>query len=433
LYKSPNDAMTNIDGWRAASTLEQIQMGASATSLGLLAWPDYFGELRPTANSNTWTLGWMEPTPVVIGAPTANFTAAPNPANISQTITFTDTSTGAPTSWQWNFGDGTTSTLQNPTKSYSAAGTYTVSLTATNAGGSNAKSLQVVVSPPLNTSPYEAENATLGGGVEPPQVLTTNTGYSGNGYVGFFGRTGNYVQFSISGLAAGPYSLQLRWGRADAGSASRVIRVNGTVVATPTIGQTANDWSDPARFVLSTSIPVTLTSSVNAIRVEYTGPDLQYIDLDRISLTPITGPTNPPVANFNFAPNNPTPGALMSFTDASTNSPSAWAWDFGDGSTSNAQNPTKAYASPGTYSVSLTATNSVGSNTKSVTVTVVGVTSGQPTAGDSITVTGNPLQNLVAYTAHVEVRDTNGLIGTDTEDFSTSWIAPTAPSFTVVP
>jgi hypothetical protein len=53
------------------------------------------------------------------------------------TVQFTDTSTGSPTSWLWNFGDATTSTLQNPTKTYSTPGSYTVTLTATNAGGSD--------------------------------------------------------------------------------------------------------------------------------------------------------------------------------------------------------------------------------------------------------------------------------------------------------
>ncbi len=54
-----------------------------------------------------------------------------------QTVQFTDISTNTPTSWLWNFGDATTSTLQNPTKTYSTPGTYTVTLTATNAGGSD--------------------------------------------------------------------------------------------------------------------------------------------------------------------------------------------------------------------------------------------------------------------------------------------------------
>lgn len=57
-------------------------------------------------------------------------------AAAGQAIQFTDTSTGSPTSWLWNFGDGTTSTLQNPSKTYATPGTRTVTLTATNANGS---------------------------------------------------------------------------------------------------------------------------------------------------------------------------------------------------------------------------------------------------------------------------------------------------------
>jgi len=52
---------------------------------------------------------------------------------------------GSPTSWSWNFGDGGTSTVQNPTHTF-GAGTYQVSLTASNAGGSNMKTQTVVVS-----------------------------------------------------------------------------------------------------------------------------------------------------------------------------------------------------------------------------------------------------------------------------------------------
>ncbi|MGA9187244.1 MAG: PKD domain-containing protein, partial [Methanosarcina sp.] len=54
-------------------------------------------------------------------------------------VLFTETSTGSPTSWKWNFGDGTSSTVKSPTHKYSAAGNYTVALTATNAAGSNTK------------------------------------------------------------------------------------------------------------------------------------------------------------------------------------------------------------------------------------------------------------------------------------------------------
>lgn len=75
--------------------------------------------------------------PVAPIAPVASFLAAGNSGTIPLTVTFTDTSTNSPTSWAWVFGDGGTSTAQNPSHVYSVAGTYSVSLTATNAGGSS--------------------------------------------------------------------------------------------------------------------------------------------------------------------------------------------------------------------------------------------------------------------------------------------------------
>jgi PKD repeat protein len=59
-------------------------------------------------------------------------------------VTFTDTSTKSPTRWLWDFGDGNTSTAQNPTHTYAEAGTYSVSLLAINAFGSKAPARQSV-------------------------------------------------------------------------------------------------------------------------------------------------------------------------------------------------------------------------------------------------------------------------------------------------
>lgn len=72
-------------------------------------------------------------------APVANFTANVTSGLSPLTVNFTDTSTNSPTSWLWDFkNDGTaTSTQQNPSYTYSESGTYTVKLTATNAGGSD--------------------------------------------------------------------------------------------------------------------------------------------------------------------------------------------------------------------------------------------------------------------------------------------------------
>ena len=90
--------------------------------------------------------------------------------------------------------------------------------------------------------------------------------------------------------------------------------------------------------------------------------------------TPPPPPPPPPVTDFTGTPLSGTAPLDMVFTDASTNSPNAWAWDFGDGGTSNVQNPTHTYIDPGSYTVSLTAFNDGGSDneTKAGYVTVSG-------------------------------------------------------------
>ncbi len=160
--------------------------------------------------------------------PATGFTADPTSGNSPLSVTFTDRSTGAPTAWLWEFGDGTTSTEQNPTHTYTAAGTdtttYTVNLTATNSAGSN---------------------------------TTSRTDF------------------------------------------------------------------------------ITLYS-------------------------------NPPIVSFTATPRVSTTVPLtVQFRDASAHSPTAWFWEFGDGTNSTEQNPTHTYATAGTYTVNLTATNIFGTGTAS--------------------------------------------------------------------
>ena len=69
--------------------------------------------------------------------PVTAFSASRTSGKLPLNVSFTDDSTGSPTSWKWYFGDGTNSTEQNPTHTYSKAGQYTVTLTANNVVGSN--------------------------------------------------------------------------------------------------------------------------------------------------------------------------------------------------------------------------------------------------------------------------------------------------------
>ena len=96
--------------------------------------------------------GGTSPTP-----PIASFTGIPTSGIVPLTVVFKDTSTNSPTSWLWNFGDGATSTVKNPSHRYTTAGIYSVTLTSTNAFGSNTvtRTNYIIVNPvnPVNHPP----------------------------------------------------------------------------------------------------------------------------------------------------------------------------------------------------------------------------------------------------------------------------------------
>ena len=77
----------------------------------------------------------------------AAFDLSPSPANAGDSISFFDRSSGSPSAWSWQFGDGATSNAQNPVHAFTLPGTYTVTLTVFNAVSSSAFSRPVTVNP----------------------------------------------------------------------------------------------------------------------------------------------------------------------------------------------------------------------------------------------------------------------------------------------
>jgi PKD repeat protein len=68
------------------------------------------------------------------------------------------------------------------------------------------------------------------------------------------------------------------------------------------------------------------------------------------------------VVNFNAFPVVGSPPLTVQFNDLSSNNPTSWEWDFGDGSTSTEQNPVHVYTEEGTYTITLTVYNPYGSS-----------------------------------------------------------------------
>jgi PKD repeat protein len=118
---------------------------------------------------------------------------------------------------------------------------------------------------------------------------------------------------------------------------------------------------------------------------------------------------DPPVADFVGEPLSGTAPLVVSFTDQSTNTPTTWSWDFGDGGTSSIQNPEYTYNADGTYTVSLTATNSFGADTETKTAYIF-VTTQAPTfvhaANISVTIIKAGGPNRIGQ-ATVTVHDQN--------------------------
>lgn len=100
-----------------------------------------------TFTFQAWGATAPPPPPPPTIMPTAAFTFVPDAPVIAQPVVYKDTSAGQPTAWSWNFGDGATSALQNPSHAYSTAGTFTVTLTASNKVGSTTANRTVVVKP----------------------------------------------------------------------------------------------------------------------------------------------------------------------------------------------------------------------------------------------------------------------------------------------
>ena len=148
-----------------------------------------------SAGSNTITRTGYITVRSSSGEPVANFSGTPTSGNAPLTVTFTDSSTNSPTSWNWTFGDGTTSTSKNPVHTYLVSGTYTVLLNATNAAGSNIK--------------MDTDYITVSSGSE-TYVFTTKWGTDGTGNGQFKSPDGIDVDSSGNAYVADFYNDRIQ-------------------------------------------------------------------------------------------------------------------------------------------------------------------------------------------------------------------------------
>jgi PKD repeat protein len=432
-------------------------------------------------------------TTTVAAAFTSNVTTGCAPL----TVNFTDQSFGTPTSWSWTFGGGgtpNTSTQQNPTIVFNTPGTYTVTLVASNGTSNDTETLTsyitvtgTVTGTPLpftetfETGVFTTNNWSL----RNPDASTTweivttagTTPGSKSARVDFYNyatigqRDGMVTKsLNLSGLSSATMTFDHAYKRYYTSSRSDSLIVyvstnscadtwtrvltrgeNGTQTMATTTGTGGNQFvpSGSSQWCAASGnapcYTVSLTPYIGNpdVRVKFEG----YNDygnnlyIDNINIVGVIGAAAP-VANFSANNTAVCAGQTVAFTDQSSNSPTSWSWNFGGGGTPNTstqQSPTITFNTPGTYNVTLTATNGTGSdqeirtgyilvrprptasgvqtpttcglNNGGVTLTTTGGTPGYTYLWSNSSTSAN-LSNVGTGTYTVTVTDVNGCTGT---------------------
>ena len=306
----------------------------------------------------------------------AEFYASFTSGSVPITVDFTDLSTGSPTSWSWTFGDGGTSTLQNPTHTYENPGLYTVSLIVSDGSDSETETktdyIDIAV-PAANTLLTESFETYL-----PSDWTVIDNDGDGNQWGRFSddGHDGSIsmgVQWNNAGSDDWLITPQLTltancsisysfWARSLSSSSLEDFNVKLS-----SVGNSVSDFTTTLEAVTST--PYSWTEYVYDLS-EYAGQAIflavqrvsvgqYYLFVDDFELTA------DPLLIAGFTADDTT-GVLpltINFTDQSWGNPTSWSWNFGDSGTSADQNPAHTFQTAGSYSISLTVSNGTENDT----------------------------------------------------------------------
>jgi len=226
--------------------------------------------------------------------PIADFTAA-NVCSYDTALFFDNTTYPGTVTWQWDFGDSQTSTLQNPTHFYASAGAYQVTLIATSDSGCTDTAIQT-----FYVHPVPQANFTAGNTCRYTAALFTDNSTLTSGTMNWNWDFGDGQTSTLQN----PSNLY-----AADGNFTVTLIVTSDSGCTDTTQQTITIYPSPAADFQTSNVCTNEMANFN-------------------DLTSITG------------------GAILS-----------WQWNFGDASTSAQQNPSHIYTSYGTYTVELIVTS----------------------------------------------------------------------------
>ncbi|MBP2144796.1 PGF-pre-PGF domain-containing protein [Methanofollis sp. W23] len=390
----------------------------------------------------------------------ANFTAFPTSGTAPLTVSFTDTSSGSPTSWLWDFDDGNTSTVQNPSHIYVEPGTYFVNLTVSNGTTQSWFKLEEYIdvdaapldanftaSPTTGTAPLAVQFTDTSTGIYDTCVWTFGDGNSSGEQnpVYIYTVPGLYtVNLTISSgmqtdtetkeqyinITAAPPVLSANFMAVPQnGTAPLTVQFTDTSTGAPTSwlwdfkdGNFSTEQHPTHTYISSGLYNVNLTVSDGKTSSSY--ETMEYIEVYEPQLE----------ASFTASPTTGTAPLTVQFTDASTGTPTSWQWTFGDGNTSDDRSPSYTYQHAGTYTVNLTVTGSGGDDTTSTVITV-----NEPVPDLKASFTASPTSGLAPLTVQFTDASTGAITsrqwtfgdGNTSDDWSPSYTYQHAGVYTV--
>ena len=262
-------------------------------------------------------------------------------------VSFTDESLGNPTSWFWDFGDGVSSTQQNPSHQYMVNGIFDVTLIVCNASGCDTLLLPNYI----EVDQYASCPVNMPGSGWDTLQTCQGTLRDPGGTGDYFNNHNTLV--TIAPVNAATVTLNFNSFHTQT-SVDNLVIYDGPNTTSPGIGNYSGSSLPNGGTVTSTGPSITLRFVSNA-SLEYSGFELTW------SCT-AGPPPPPPTAAFSGTP-TPSCNGYVAFTDQSSQNPTFWTWDFGDGTTSAVQHPTHLYTASGTYTVTLITCNISGCDT----------------------------------------------------------------------
>ena len=302
---------------------------------------------------------------------------------VPMTVLFIDQSERLPTSWQWDFGDGQTSSEQNPVHTYMQEATYTVTLTVKNNFGTDTRVMKDLIS--VGRGPavdFTADKTTVGiGRIVTFIDLSANSPTDwvweyGDGALGTGSKPDHAYQtpgvYDVTLTASNPaitnsrtkskYITVINIPRADfiadktRGGAPLDVQFMEKTLGAPT----SWNWNFGDGATSTEKNPFHQYTTLGTYTVSLTASNAN--GQDSTSKAGFITTTLAPVANFKVDQRIGKVPFIVQFKDLSTNNPTRWSWAFGDGTTSSDQNPRHVYAREGVYDVRLTASNEYGSD-----------------------------------------------------------------------